>query len=79
MLKWPDQVWCAEGVIDNDRKSVFVCNLGDSVNVRNVTVRVAQCLQIDGSGVFLNSSLNFLQVMCIDKGCLDALLGKCVL
>ena len=36
-----DQIRGAEGVVDDQRNPVFVCNLGKSIDIGDFTVRVA--------------------------------------
>ena len=48
----------------------------DGVDVRNITVGIAQGLQIDRPGIILNGRLNLLQIMRIHECRGDAVLGK---
>ena len=51
-------------------------DLGDSVDVGDVGVGVAERLEIDDRGVVLDGPLDLFQVMGIDEGGLDAKLGE---
>ena len=51
-------------------------NLRDRVDVRDIAVGVAESLQIDRLGVFLNRALNFFKIMGVYEGGSDAVLGQ---
>ena len=44
MLDRTDQIWSTKGIVYYNRNAVFVCNLCDRVNIRNVTVWISKCL-----------------------------------
>ena len=71
VLKRANQIGCAEGVIDNKRKAVLVCNLRNRIDVRDIGVRVAEGLNVDRLGVRTNCALKLRKIVCIDKGGLD--------
>ena len=71
-----DQVWRAEGVVDDQRQAVLMSDCRDSVDIRNIAVRVAQCFQIDGAGVRLNRRFYFCQVVGVYEGSGDAVLRQ---
>ena len=66
-LDRPDQIRSAEGIVNDKRKSVAVCNLCNGFNVRNVRIRIRQRLDVDSSCVLVNCVLNFLQISGIDE------------
>ena len=66
-LDRPDQVRSAEGIVNDKRKSVAVCNLCNGFNVRNVRIRIRQRLDVDSSCVLVNCVLNFLQISGVDE------------
>ena len=74
VLDGTDQVRGAEGIINDQRQVVLVGNGRNGIDVRDVTVRVAQGLQIDTPGVFLNGVFHFLQIMGIHKSRGNAIL-----
>ena len=76
VLQRTEQIRGAEGVIDDDRKTVLLGDLGDSVDVGNVGIGVAERLEVDDRSVVLDGTLNLFQVMSIDKRGLDAKLGE---
>ena len=76
VLDRSDEEGCAEGVVNNDGQSVAVSQLRDRVDVGDVAVGVAERLEIDRSGVVLNRVLDFLEVVRVDKGRCDAVLGQ---
>ena len=76
MLQRTEQIRGAEGVIDDNRQTVLLGDLGDGVDVGDVGVGVAERLEIDDCGVVLDGTLNLVQVMGIDKRGLDAKLGE---
>ena len=53
-----------------------MCDLGDRIDIGNVTVGVAEGLQIDGTSIFLDRTFDFGQVVGIDKSSLNSVLGK---
>ena len=67
-----DQIRCAERIVYNDRQTLLMRELCDGVDVRNVTVRVAERFQIHCLGVRTDGSLDFFQNMCIDEGRFNA-------
>ena len=70
VLDGTDQIRSTKCVINYQRQTMLMRNLCDCINVRNVTVRIAQRLQIDRTGIFLNGSLYLCQIMCIyESGC----------
>ena len=73
-----DQEGGSEGVVNDKGKSMAVSNLRDRVDIRDITVGIAECLQIDSPCVFLDGTLDFLQIVGIHEGCRDAELGQCV-
>lgn len=67
MLKRAEEVRRAEGVIDDYRQTVLMCDLGDGIYIWNVAVRIAESLEVDELGVVLDCILDFLQIMCINE------------
>ncbi len=76
VLDGTDQIRGAEGVVDHQRKAVLVCDRCDRIDVRNVTVGVAQRLQIDGTRVVPDRPLDLREIVCVNKGGLDAVLRQ---
>ena len=63
--------------IIHDRGNILsVCNIGDSRQIRNITLRVANRLKIDRLGVFLNRRLDLFRGDRVDKGHGDTHLRK---
>ena len=54
VLDRPDQVRSAESVVDNHRKPIFVGDLRDRVDVRDIAVGIAQRLNVDCSRIYLD-------------------------
>lgn len=71
-----DKIRSAEGVIDYQRQAVLMCKLGQSIDIGNIAVGIAQRLNINGAGIVLNGCLNFREVVNVDKGCGDAEVGE---
>lgn len=67
-----DQIGGAECIIDYQRQSIFVSNVSNGVNVRNITVGVAQGLNVDGLGVGLDRMFHGGEVVDIHKAGVDA-------
>ena len=78
VLDGADQVRGAEGVVDHQRQPMSVGQGRDGIQVWDVAVGIAQGLQVDGFGVFLNGLLHLIQVMDIHKGGGNAVLGQCM-
>ena len=78
VLDGADQVRGAEGVVDHQRQPMSVGQGRDGIQVWDVAVGIAQGLQVDGFGVFLNGLLHLIQVMDIHKGSGNAVLGQCM-
>ena len=76
MLDGSEQIRSSEGIVNYQGKTVLVSDLSDRIHVWNITVGVAKGLQVNGSGVLLNCSLYFSQIMCIHKGGRNSVLGK---
>lgn len=55
MFDWPDQIGCPEGVVNHQGQTMGMGNLCDGGDIWNVTVGVAQCFDVDGFGIGLNS------------------------
>ena len=76
VLERSDQVRCTECVIYYYRKSVLVCDGGNSVDIRDITVRVSECLEVDSACVFLDGTLYFCEVMCVYECGFNSVLGQ---
>ena len=76
MLQRAEQIRGAESVVDDNRQTVLLGDLGDGVDVGDVGVGVAERLEIDDRGVVLDGALDLVQVMSVDKRGLDAKLGE---
>ena len=79
VLNGTDQVWGAEGIIDDQRQAVLVRDGCNGIDIGDIAVGVAQSFQIDGLGVGLDGILHLSQIVCIDKGSGDTELGQGVL
>ena len=55
-----------------------VSDFSDGIDIRNVTVRISESLEIDGSGLILYGSLNLGKVVCIYECGADSILRKCM-
>ena len=58
---------------------MFVCNFSNRVDVRNITIRISESLQIDSTGIFLNCTFYRFQIMSIYESCRYTEMGKCML
>ena len=79
MLDGTDQVRGAEGVINDQRQAMLVSDGCDGINIRNITVGVAQSLEVDSLGVGLDRVLDLFQIVSVHEGGGDAELGQSVL
>ena len=78
VLDRSDKVRCTECVIDNERDTCIVSDLCESLDIRNVRRRVAQCLNVESLCIRSDGSLYFVEIMDVDECCLDTLKRKCV-
>ena len=76
MLKWTNQVWSTKGIVHYYWQAMLVSQLRDSINIWNITIWIAQGLQIYSLGIRLNSSLDFLQIVGIYKGGFNAVMRQ---
>lgn len=79
MLDGTDQVRGAEGVINDQRQAMLVSDGCDGINIRNITVGVAQSLEVDSLGVGLDRVLDLFQIVSVHEGGGDAELGQSML
>ena len=71
-----DPVGRAERVVDDERQAVAVGDGGNGLDVRDVAVRVAQRLKIDGARVRLDGRLDRCGVVRVHERCRDAVLRQ---
>ena len=67
MLNGANQIGCAERVVDNQRQTVGMSDLGNGADVGNITVGVAQGLQIDGLGIGPDCVSDSVQIVGIHE------------
>ena len=73
MLQRTNQIWCAEGVVDNEGDAVLVSHSSHAFQVEHVAVGVAESLGIYNFCVGLDGSLEGVEVVYIYNGISDAL------
>ena len=73
-----DQERRAESVVDDQRKTMAMSNGRDGVDIRNIRIRIAQRLDVDGLGIILNRRFHFSFVVNINEGGADAVERQCV-
>ena len=76
VLDGTDEVRGAEGIVNDQRQAVLVGDGGNGVDIRDITVGVAQRLQIHSLGVGLDSGLHLCKVVGIHEGGVDTELGQ---
>lgn len=74
-----NQVGRSERVIDNERKTVAVCNFRNRVDVRNIGIRISQGFDVNCLGVFADGAFDFRKIVRIDECRPNAKLGERVL
>ena len=57
---------------------MLVSKFCDLLDIRDITVRITECLEVDSPCVLLDGALDLVKVMSVYECCLDAVLGKCV-
>ena len=66
------EIRSAEGVVNDKRKSVLVCDFGDFVNIGNIAVGIAEGFDINRLCFGLYGTFELVKVVCVDKACADA-------
>ena len=66
-----NQVRSTEGVVDDQRNLVLVSDFGDSVDIRNVGMRVAESFDEDELRVALDSGFHTLEVVSVNESRFD--------
>ena len=75
VLDRADEVWGAEGVIDNQWDVVAMSNLCQLIDIGYIGVRISEGLCIECFGIVLDGSLYLLEVARIHDGVADTLCG----
>ena len=78
MLDGTDKIRSAKGVIYYQRQAVPVGKLGQSVDIGNIAVGVAERFDVDGSRIILNCRLDLGKVVNIYKGCSNTEVRTCM-
>src|SRR5207302_128141 len=73
------QVGCRQCVVDNERQTVLVCDIGYGANIQRIQARIAQRLGEDGFGAIINSSAEVLRVAAINEAYIDTEFGQGVM
>ena len=71
VFKRANQVRSTEGVVDHQRNLVLVSDFGDSVDIWNVGMRVAESFNKDELRVFLDGGFDALEIVSVDEGRFD--------
>jgi len=71
MFNRTNQVRRTEGVVDDQRNLVLVSDFGDSVDIRNIGMRVAESFDKDELRVFLDGGFDALEIVSVDEGRFD--------
>ena len=72
VLQRAEQVRSGEGVVHDHRQVMLVGDFGDCLEVRQISVRVAEGLEVDELGILLDGVLELLRVLGGDEGGGDA-------
>ena len=78
VLDRADEVRSTEGVVNYERQTVLVRNLCNSLDIRNIGIRVAESLDVNSLSVVLDSTFQLFQIVCINEGGLNAELRQSV-
>lgn len=76
MLNRSKEIGSGKGVVNDQRNLVSVGDIGQCIDVVDVTVGVAQSFDKNGLGIVLNGPLHSIQVMGIDKSSGNAVFRK---
>ena len=78
MLDRTDQIRCAKGIVDDERQTMFVSDLSQCVDIRNIGVRVTKSFNINCLCIRLDSILYLFEVVGIYEGSGDTVQRQCV-
>ena len=78
MLNGTDQIGRAEGIVDDQRQAMLMCNGCDGIDIRNIRIGIAQGFNVDSLGVVLNGIPYLGKIMGIYKCGLNAIEGQCM-
>ena len=78
VLDRTNEVWSCEGIIDNQRNLVLMCNFCKCFDIYNIGVRISEGLDVDGFCVLLNGCADLIQIEYINKCGADSVLRKSV-
>ena len=78
MLDRADKERCSERIVNNNRKSLGMCDLGDSIYIRDVAVGVSECLYVYRSRIIFYRTFDLGKVVCVHKSCPYAVKRKCM-
>jgi hypothetical protein len=67
VLNRTDEVRGTESVVDYERQTVLVRNLCDSLDIRNIGIRVAESLDVNRLSIVLDSAFQFFQMCASTK------------
>ena len=62
------EIWCQEGIVDDDQKIIFVGDFADSTQITDFHCGVCRSFQKDSFGIGLNGSFNFFQFRSMHRG-----------
>ena len=79
VLEWTEQVRGTEGVVDDDRETMLLGDLGNRIDIGDIGIGVAERLKVDGRGVVLDGALDLLEVVRVNEGHVHAELRDGVL
>ena len=68
VLDRADEIWSAEGIIDNQWDVVAMSNLCQLIDISYIRVRISEGLCIESFGIVLNGCLYLLEVAGIYDG-----------
>ena len=68
VLDRADEIWSAEGIIDNQWDVVAMSNLCQLIDISYIRVRISEGLCIESFGIVLNGCLYLLEVARIHDG-----------
>ena len=79
VLDWTNQIRSCESAVNNQRDLMCMSDLGNSLDIYYIRVRISKSLNVNCFGIFLDGSLYFIQIKNIYKGGLYAVCRKSML
>ena len=78
VLDWTNQIRSCESAVNNQRDLMCMSDLGNSLDIYYIRVRISKSLDVNCLGVLLDRILYFLKIEYINECCCDSVCRKCM-